>query len=803
MAVANQTTASRVTGWAGAILALSAVPLAAQHLVTLEAASSRVPPSYAAALENKLVSVKGQVSIHPITAFGYTHLPIQDRDQAMILEGKPEAFEDLTPGDWIEARGRVLTRNGLPVVAVNRITIESAGSRPLPRPAPVGDLQTFRYLGQLVITEDRVLEIGENGEGVFLRIGEVEAPLKVFLPSPRAANRARLPELKIGDRVRVTGIAYQYCPKPPYDRYFMVLVDRPDAVERLTEDWSQGFWALKPLGVFLGVATVIWWFRERRAREQRETIRRLHSLSEEILDSGSPLDLLSRLEAVLPRVLGITSIRLYLFDKGTRTLTPVEPSDERVDPPVAVDQPSGFFETGLVNCFLNRIMVSIADTKRSAFSLPGRDRNKLLLPRSVLYIPMLTQGEAVGVLQMENSRQARSFTADEKASAQHLANQVGVAVKLLAQRSVREQLARSEKLAAVGRLISGVVNDLRTPLAAILGMAESAVEKYPQAQERQELLVIASEAKRASAIVERLVSFAQPEQVKPEPVEIISLVRGLIRFREREWKASGIQVRNLLKDQRLFVMASQGQIEQVFLNLLVHAEQSLEEVAEKRLQVRADVLARRIFFEIRYSAPLRPSAGPSLEDEVSALGLDVCKTIITGHSGELRLVQVSERETCFEVELPLMHADKPTETASVPEARESSKRLTVLLVEPEEWVERQLMEALGARGYRVVPVHSSDEALDLVGRMRFDVVFCSTRIEGLNWVEFYDRARGRVGAFTLLAEVFSHDLSMHFQGEGRYLVLKPIEKQQFEKTLDAIEARLAQESRAPELESYS
>jgi hypothetical protein len=76
----------------------------------------------------------------------------------------------------------------------------------------------------------------------------------------------------------------------------------------------------------------------------------------------------------------------------------------------------------------------------------------------------------------------------------------------------------------------------------------------------------------------------------------------------------------------------------------------------------------------------------------------------------------------------------------------------------------------------------------------------------LNWVEFYDRVRGRVGAFTLLAEIFSHDLSMHFQGEGRYLVLKPIEKAQFERTLEAVESRIAAQStdnRTPELESYS
>jgi CheY-like chemotaxis protein len=125
------------------------------------------------------------------------------------------------------------------------------------------------------------------------------------------------------------------------------------------------------------------------------------------------------------------------------------------------------------------------------------------------------------------------------------------------------------------------------------------------------------------------------------------------------------------------------------------------------------------------------------------------------------------------------------------------------MLEPEEFVERRLVEWLSNRGYRVVPVRSSEEGLDLVQRMRFDVVFCSTELKGLNWVEFFDRVRGRVGAFTLLAEAFSQDLSMHFRGEGRYVLQKPIEQGQFDRTLAAVEGRLlSAEPRAPEVKSY-
>jgi CheY-like chemotaxis protein len=184
------------------------------------------------------------------------------------------------------------------------------------------------------------------------------------------------------------------------------------------------------------------------------------------------------------------------------------------------------------------------------------------------------------------------------------------------------------------------------------------------------------------------------------------------------------------------------------------------------------------------------------------LGLDVCRSIVAGHSGELR-ISSSGQESLFEIELPSIAPEQLPKPAAPAEAAPSSRRWTALLLEPEEFVERKLVEWLANRGYRVVPVRSSEVGLDLVQRMRFDVVLCSTHLAGLSWVEFFDRIRGRVGAFTLLAEAFSQDLSTHFRGEGRYVLQKPIEQNQFDRTLAAVEGRLlGTEARGPEVKSY-
>src|ERR1700730_12882547 len=126
---------------------------------------------------------------------------------------------------------------------------------------------------------------------------------------------------------------------------------------------------------------------------------------------------------------------------------------------------------------------------------------------------MLSQGEVAGVLELDQNDRARDFTTDEQALAQHLGNQTGVALRLLAQRSVQEQLFRTEKLAAVGRLISGVVNELQTPLASISDLAERAVERASTGPAARDASAIAAEARKAAGMVARLVSFAAAEQV--------------------------------------------------------------------------------------------------------------------------------------------------------------------------------------------------------------------------------------------------------------------------------------------------
>ncbi|MBK9167910.1 MAG: GAF domain-containing protein [Bryobacterales bacterium] len=799
--MASEATAARLGGAFRTVvlLLLAALPALAQpwQTLTLDQAASRKNPDFSPAFDGRPVAVNGQVSILPFRFGDADWMAVEDLTHGLMLQAPPGYFRDLNPGDWVEARGRLEHRDGMPVLVVSRINLTSAGAPPEPRRVPVEELHSLRYLARRVTSQGRVVDAGENSDGVFLWIGEGLRPVKLFL-LPAADGQLRRFGVEVGDYIRFTGLSFQRSPNPPYDGGFEVMIHDPLEVQRVTPAWLVRVWEHKPWVAFMVLSTAFWFWWKQNSTSQREVLRSLYRLSEEILEASSTGDIAARLAAVLPRLLRITSVRIYVFDRGLNSLQVI--GSDGNGAPIGVDAPSGFSATGLVTCFQSRKLLAVPDTRRSPVAGEKHDKLGQPAPRALLYVPMMAQGEPVGVLAVEHDRRPRQFSPDEKEGAEHLGNQVGVVLKLLQQRSFREQLARSEKLAAVGRLLSGVVNDLHTPLAAITTMAQSSIESAGDSPS-PELLVIASEAKRASAIVSRLVSFARPEQARAEPVNLSELLKNLIRFRDREWKASGIHVRNQVKDKALFIIGAQGQLEQVFLNLFVHAEQAIEESKEKNILVRADVLAKRVFIEITYSDP-SSGATPLNEGEMHSLGLDVCRSVLTGHGGEMRLVRKNPRESTFEIEIPLLNQEE-AEAQIRREAASPAQPLTCLLLEPEAWVARQLADALNARSYRVIPVRSTEEACDLIGRLRFDLVLCSTRLDGLGWVEFFDRVRGNVGAFLLLAEAFNHDLTMHFRGEGRFVLLKPIDREQLDRVLSDIAFHVqGAPQRAAELESY-
>jgi len=772
---------------AAALLCGSAV---AQPLVSLEAVSARRPTDYAPVMEGSAVTVRGTVA-SPAIHFGfYTHVSIQDRaGRGLVLEGTPTQLTRLQPGDRIEATGTVGRRTGLPVLLVSGVRVLSKENAPAPLRVTLNALRSFTHMGALVSVEGRITEKGENTGGEYLMIGDPEKPLKVFLPtagSPRGPSR--LARFEVGDKVLVTGIGAQYCSFPPFNRLFQVVVPDADNIVLLGKRWliSPELFAVSMAALIFALG--VWWLRERRMSAQRSMVRTFYALGEEMTGAGSPAEILRKLSAVLPGVLQVSGVHLYLYNRTAKTLDRVPHGADSRPFSQPVYPPEGSLPLGAAACFRNQALLTIPDTHRSPFFPDGRRGE---LPRSVMFVPMFAETELVGVLEIFDQKPMHDFSPDEKVLAQHLANQIALALRLMEEKSIREQLSRSEKLAAIGQLMSGVASELRQPLENITKLASSV---RPGAGMWADLRDISEEARKASEIVSRLVSFMQPERVEAKRIELNSLLRSLIEFRRQEWEARGFEVRDILCPAPVYVLGSQGQLERVFLDLLVQAEQSLAEASEKKLSIGMTVMARRVLVEISFGVnPLKGAreSEPLHESVIGVPGESVSRGIVRSHGGEMRLVRVGEDECRLELELPLAPAKVAAET-------KSGRPYTCLIVEPDQGAREELVRLLTNRGCRVIPASGAEDGIELVQRMRFDVVFCGVRLPGLNWVEFSERIRSQTTAFVLLSEGYDYELSRGLLSADTHVLMRPYSEDDLDQLLEVVEARLAA-ARGPQI----
>jgi signal transduction histidine kinase len=759
----------------------------AQLSVPLEQAGARTGADFSPAMEGQQVVVQGQISAAPVSILDAFYLPIQDAQGfGLLVGGNLASIQTFAPGDWLEVQGTIFKRGGSPVLRPDEIKKIGSGPPPAPKLLGVPDLASFRYLGLLVTVESKVVQAGQSEGGDVLDLEDGGRTISVFLPKTRRDSVGLAP-FEVGDRIRVTGIATQYCTLPPYDRFYQVLIPGADAVHLLRKGWMippRRLFGSLLLAVLLAGA---WWLRDRRLRDQHRRMRVLNALGEEVIASSSPLEIHRKLNLALPKLLPQTSINIYLFNRRAHALESVQDAPGEGPVLIDVDAPNGAVASNLALCFRNRTLMAIPDSRRNPFGrgvLAGS-------ARAMLLVPMLAQTEPLGILEIVDPEHSHNFTAEEQSAMQHLANQVATALKLQEQHTIREQLFRSEKLAAAGQLISGVANELQVPLGVI---AELTAKLLAGAESglNAELRTIGTEAHRASEIVARLVSFARIEKAEAQPVDMGQLLASMLEFRARELQQKGIEVRQQFAVRNpLIVLGSQGQLEQVLLSLLVEAEHATAEAREKVISVTIGQLARRILIEIVYNTranePLKTDTGDDLANPV-ALGLAVSRGIVQSHGGDFRASRGAQGKARFELELPAMDVRSTENNSGKPG---TPRQLTVLLVEPDSRSQRQIVQLLSARGDRVIPLSNGEEGVDLTQRIRFDFAICSVRLPGWSWVQFFERVRGNVNGVVLLTDGYDADLVRSFQNSDGFVLPKPVDEASLHRICQLMEERAA------------
>jgi two-component system NtrC family sensor kinase len=296
---------------------------------------------------------------------------------------------------------------------------------------------------------------------------------------------------------------------------------------------------------------------------------------------------------------------------------------------------------------------------------------------SFVAVMMYSQRKTLGVL-LISSPNKNQFTETDRNLAIAIARQLGNSSEkvLLYEetahaydnlRNAQEQLLQSEKMSAVGRLISGVAHELNNPLTAVLGYAQL-LETEPIGERAQDYVrKLYKQTQRTHRVVQNLLSFSRQRKPIQSQVDLRRVMEDTLVLRESDLKLNNVQVERNYDPDVPFVTGDAHQLEQVFLNIINNAVDAIMDSAQSgRLRVRIYPESDRACIEFR-------DTGPGLEDSKrifdpfyttkkigkgTGLGLSICYGIVKGHGGDIIAFNHEEGGAVFRLKLPIAGAQK-------------------------------------------------------------------------------------------------------------------------------------------------
>jgi PAS domain S-box-containing protein len=314
----------------------------------------------------------------------------------------------------------------------------------------------------------------------------------------------------------------------------------------------------------------------------------------------------------------------------------------------------------------------------------------------------------------------------------------------------RAAMYQREKLAALGSLLAGVAHELNNPLSVVLGRAIMLEERCDDPAIRNSLTRLRSAAERCARIVRSFLALARQKSREVRPVDVRAVLDGSIEILANSLRSAGIEVVRADASDLPLVMADEDELHQVFMNLIVNAQQAIE--MARTLQSPPVPPASRLWFttsvhddgvvqiEVADNGPGVPEAlRPKIFDPFfttkpigsgTGLGLSVCHGIVSSHGGTITVAECPGGGALFSVTLPacLPAAEPP----AMPEPERGGGGWSVLLVDDEPEVVIMLKEILAKDGYEVVTSGDGMEALQLLEDRRFDAILCDIRMPRLD-----------------------------------------------------------------------
>jgi two-component system NtrC family sensor kinase len=366
----------------------------------------------------------------------------------------------------------------------------------------------------------------------------------------------------------------------------------------------------------------------------------------------------------------------------------------------------------------------------------------------------------------------------------------------------QEQLVQSEKLAAIGQLVSGVAHELNNPLFSAMGNTELLImDGMGSADDRSKLEKILDAVNRARLIVRELIQFSRGETFEKEVLSVNDLLRRTVKRMDYEMKLQNLSIKTDLQENLPPFMGSSVGLQRVFINILKNASQAFEENGIGGvIKIRSyhDHKKGDIHVEIANNGPEIPQEHlSSIFDPFfttrdvgkgTGLGLSTAYGIVKEHGGDLT-VRSSHEWTTFTLRLAAL-SEPAVELKPLPEKvqEEQSPPIgeTVLLVESEPIIRNLLSDFFRKKGFTVKTAASGEQALHILTRGRVSSLVVDDRLTDMRGTSLLEKVGSRKEKATdrilLIVDNGTPERIEQSAGSGFQVIRKPFS---FDELLEA------------------
>jgi len=391
--------------------------------------------------------------------------------------------------------------------------------------------------------------------------------------------------------------------------------------------------------------------------------------------------------------------------------------------------------------------------------------------RALLAVPLQSSSSIIGILQFVDDRVGRFTEVDLKlveSLAVTVVNTIenarlhqNLQTQYQKLKDTQAQLIQSEKLAAIGELISGIAHELNNPLASIILYAQLMEAKGVDDTVHRELKQIITQSRRANNVVHGLLDFARQRSSERTPTQINDVLKNTVDLLAYELRTHNIKVETNFSTAVPATLADGHQLQQVFVNLINNALQAMDDGKEGEMTITTKYSVSRLVEPNNEKSILIiiQDDGPGIAKENAArifdpffttkskgkgtgLGLAVCHGIITDHQGDIWMESEQGRGAAFFIELPIIKieediiADAVGKTAVSSDVKKGSKK-RILVVDDEASILMIMTRILQRKGFVVDGAESGEAALGRLQQENYDLVISDLRMPEMSGQMFY------------------------------------------------------------------